>query len=55
MSNEEIRNRTRNAEHNKEEHNTHTHQWYLHMDQQQAKAAISSLDIFLTPDDGHVG
>jgi hypothetical protein len=25
------------------------------MHQQQGKAAISSLDIFLTPDDGHVG
>jgi hypothetical protein len=26
----------------------------LHMHQQQVKAAISSLDVFLTSDDGHV-
>jgi hypothetical protein len=27
----------------------------MRVHQQQVKAAISSLDIFLTPDDGHVG
>jgi hypothetical protein len=26
-----------------------------HMHQQQVKVAISPLDIFVTPDDGHVG
>jgi hypothetical protein len=53
------RNRTCNEKHNREEHNTptttHTHQRDLHMHQQQVKAEISSLDIFLTAYGGHVG
>jgi hypothetical protein len=32
-----------------------THQRDLDMHQQQGKAAIFSLEIFLTPDDGNVG
>jgi hypothetical protein len=35
-------------------HNTHAAEG-PHMHQQQVKVVIFSLDMFLTPDDGHVG
>jgi hypothetical protein len=55
-----FRNKPRNEEHSREEHNTptttHTHTSEgPHIHQQPVKTAISSLDVFLTPDYGHVG